>query len=230
MTFAFYSPTISVFRRHGKEVAAMALAVLEIRKLSSPSKPWTLPVHGLAVFHGCPQVYKLSHYFLPRAITDGKRVLYLDGANHFDTLLLMRLARQRGHDAQEFNRNIRVARAFTCFQLTELLARAPRLLAGFPADVLVVTALPELYFDEDVREPDAITSFRQGLRALQQLAERLPIAVFSDPLSFPTPRRKLFEQVKACAAQVWKFTVDENTAPAISNERAAPLALFSARR
>lgn len=207
----------------------MASAALEIRKSSSSSKPWTLPAQGLAIFHGCPQVHRLSHYFLPRALGEGKRVLYLDGANRFDPLLLVRLARQRGHDAQEFNRNIRVARAFTCFQLTELLCRAPRLLEGFPADVLVVTALPELYFDEDVREPDAITSFRQGLRALEQLAGRLPVAVFSDPLSFPTSRRKLFEQVKSCAAQVWKFNFEEDNTPALSNERAAPPPLLSAR-
>ena len=186
-----------------------------------------LPAQGLAVFYGCPQVHKLSHYFLPCALAEGKRVLYLDGANRFDPLLLMRLARQRGTDAQEFNLNIRAARAFTCFQLTELLCRVPRLLDEFPANVVLVTALPELYFDEDVREPEAITSFRQGLRALQQLAGRLPVAVFSDPLSFPTPRRKLFDQVKANAGQVWKFTNEETSTPAMSDEKtAAPAALF----
>ncbi|MGH9830850.1 MAG: hypothetical protein ACREDR_47190, partial [Blastocatellia bacterium] len=118
MTFALYSPTILALNVLERRLGAVAAPDLEIRKSSSPSKPWTLPAQGLAVFHGCPQVYKLSHYFLPRAITDGKRVLYLDGANRFDPLLLMRLARQRGYDVQEFNRNIRIARAFTCFQLT----------------------------------------------------------------------------------------------------------------
>ncbi|HEV2297191.1 MAG TPA: hypothetical protein VGR72_01590 [Candidatus Acidoferrales bacterium] len=206
----------------------MASLALEISKSNSPSKPWMLPIQGMAVYYGCPQIYKLSHYFLPRVLLEGRRVLYLDGANRFDPLLLVRLARQRGHDAQEFNRNIRVARAFTCFQLTELLRRAPRLLEGFPADVAVVTALPELYFDEDVREPDAVTSFRQGLRALRELAGRLPVAVFSDPASFPASRRKLFEQLKACAGQVWKLTVNERSTPAINERKTVPSTLFSA--
>ena len=207
----------------------MASLALEISQSNSPQTPWTLPAQGMAVYYGCPHIHKLSHYFLPHALLEGRRVLYLDGANRFDPLLLMRLARQRATDTQGFNRNIRVARAFTCFQLTELLCRVPRLLDGFSANITIVTAMPELYFDEDVRETDAITSFHQGLRALRELADRLPVAVFSDPASFSSPRRRLFEQVKACAGQVWKFTVNENPAPAIRDERIVRPALFSSR-
>ncbi|MFZ0211085.1 MAG: hypothetical protein WBE20_09840 [Candidatus Acidiferrales bacterium] len=183
-----------------------------------PAKPWKLPLRGMAVFYGCPQVPRLSHYFLPRAIAEGKRILYLDGANRFDPLLLARLARQRGNMPSEWNSHVRTARAFTCFQLTELLVRAPRLLQSFPADVAILTAMPELYFDEDVREADAISSFQQGLRALRQLAARLPVAVFSDPGSFSTPRRKLFEQVRACARQTGKFTEQEDDTLTFSDE------------
>jgi hypothetical protein len=88
-------------------------------------KPWALPPAGLAVFYGRPETPRLFHYFLPRLLAEGKRVLCLDGANRFDPLLIARLARQRGIVAAEFNRRIRVARAFTCFQLTELLVRVP---------------------------------------------------------------------------------------------------------
>lgn len=207
----------------------MASLTLETGSSSLSPRPWTLPVQGIAVYYGCPQVHKLSHYFLPRVLLEGKRVLYFDGANRFDPLLLMRLARQRETGAQVFNRNIRVARAFTCFQLTELLCRAFRLLEGFPANVMIVTALPELYFDEDVREPDAIASFRQGLRALRKLAVRLPVALFSDPASFSSSRHKLFDQVKACAGQVCKFTINEDSTPTISMETTTQPVLFSER-
>lgn len=208
----------------------MTLPAMEISPSSPLQKPWTLPAQGLAVFHGGPRIYSLSHYFLPRALCEGKRVLYLDGANRFNPLLLLRLARRRGEDARMFGRAVRVARAFTCFQLTELLRRAPRLLDGFPADAAFVTALPELYFDEDVREPDAAASFRQGLDALHRLAERLPVAVFSDPASFPTQRRKFFEQLKAGAGEIWEIAARQEDAPVISKEAPAPSALFPARR
>jgi hypothetical protein len=193
--------------------------------------PWKLPARGVGVFYGCPQIQRLSHYFLPGAIAAGKRVLYLDGGNGFDPLLLARLARQRGRTPSEFNRQIRIARAFTCFQLTELLVHAPQLLESFSADAVILTAMPELYFDEDLREPDAISSFNRGLRALRQLAGGLPVAVFSDPASFTTPRRKLFERIKACAAQVCKFTMREDAGPEliVSNERVAPSGLLSGK-
>ncbi len=192
-------------------------------------KPWTLPARGIGVFYGCPQIQRLSHYFLPRAIAEGKRILYLDGANGFDPLLLSHFARQRGQTLSEFGNQIRVARAFTCFQLTELLIRVPRLLENFSADAVILTAMPELYFDEDVRETDAIASFNRALRALQELADRLPVAVFSDPFSFTTQRRKLFERVKGCAGQICKFAVQEDNRLTISNEKVALNGLLSGK-
>ena len=135
----------------------------------------------------------------------------LDGANRVLTLLLIaRLARQRGIETAEFNRRIRVARAFTCFQLTELLVRVPRLLEKFVADALIVTALPDLYFDEDVRERDAGVAFRHALDALRALRSLpLGVAVFSDATSFETPRRLMFTQLTAQATQLWRFALDK---------------------
>jgi hypothetical protein len=178
----------------------------------SPRKPWALPPSGLAVFYGRPETPRLFHYFLPRLLAEGKQVLCLDGANRFDPLLIARLARQRGREVAEFNQRIRVARAFTCFQLTELLVRVPRLLETFAADALVVTALPDLYFDEDVRERDAGVAFRHALDALRVLRPLpLGVAVFSDATSFETPRRAMFTQLTSQATELWRFALDEKS-------------------
>ena len=94
----------------------------------------------------------------------------LDGANCADPRLLERLARQRRAPFDQFCRQIQIARAFTCFQLTELIARLPRLLADFPAEVLIVTAFPELYYDEDVSDWNAQVAFEQALANLKRSA------------------------------------------------------------
>jgi hypothetical protein len=195
----------------------------------SPRSLWTIPETGLAVFHGHPDAPRLFHYFLPRLIAQGKPVLCLDGANRFDPLLIARFARARGAEAAIFNERIRVARAFTCFQLTELLARAPRLLDKFPARVLIVTALPDLYFDEDVREREAAASFRRALEALQALRP-LPIAtaVFFDAGSFQTPRKKFFAQLVAQADHVARFAAGENGRLTLIGEK-TPLPLNTKR-
>ena len=141
---------------------------------SPPHRPWTLPPQGLAVFHGDKDTARLSHYFLPRLLLQGKRVLMLDGANCADPRLLERLARQRRVPFEQFSRQIQIARAFTCFQLTELIARVPRLLTDFPAELLIVTAFPELYYDEDVRDWNARVAFEQALANLGRWAGSAP--------------------------------------------------------
>ena len=134
------------------------------------TQPWRLPPRGLAVFHGEHHAPRLSHYFMPRLALEGKRILFLDGANCADPRLMARLAERRGMPFAQFNQQIMLARAFTCFQLTELISRVPQFLAEFPAQVLMVTAFPELYFDEDVRPADANAAFQQALGHLRRCA------------------------------------------------------------
>jgi hypothetical protein len=195
---------------------------------SSP-RAWTLPERGLGVFHGHPQAPRLFHYFLPRLIVEGKHVLCLDGGNRFDPMLIARFARRAGRGSNVFNQSIRVARAFTCFQLTELLVRVPRFLEKFPAAAVVVTAFPDLYFDEDVREREAAASFYQALDVVQMLARgRLPVAVFSDAASIRSPRQRFFHMLMAQADETWRFTEQEGGKLTLVEEKTPSSVLRSA--
>jgi hypothetical protein len=143
----------------------------------------------------------------------------LDGANCADPRLLERLARQRRVSFEQFCRQIQIARAFTCYQLTELIARLPRFLADFPAQVVIVTAFPELYYDEDARDWIAQVAFEQALANLRRLAgsgevtrtgmpwRAATVAVFSSASTFtPAPaRRRFFEKLCAAGSEVWQF-------------------------
>src|SRR6266852_5041410 len=167
--------------------------------------PWVFSDRALTVFYGCPEMPRLSHYFLPRLLFAKKQILYLDGANQISPLLLARFARERGVDPSVVNSLIRVARAFTCFQLTELVRRVPKFLQKFPADVLIVTAMPDLYFDEDIRDREARASFEHALEGLGNVAPlSLSIAVFSDATSFKTKRRDFFQRLRNQAEHVVK--------------------------
>jgi len=180
------------------------IAASSVEKLSC-SNPWVLPERGLTVYYGYQEMPRLSHYFLPRVLLQQKHVLYLDGANQISPLLIARFARERGLEPAVFNRLIRLSRAFTCFQLMELILRAPKFLKTFSASILIVTAIPDLFFDEDVRELPARASFEHALEGLRQL-ESLPIstAVFSDATSFKTRRTDFFGNLCKHASQVLK--------------------------
>jgi hypothetical protein len=184
----------------------MNLSVASTNAGKNPSmKSWILTAHALTVFYGCPELPRLSHYFLPRVLLNEGRILYLDGANQISPLLIARFARERGREPSLFNRLIRVSRAFTCFQLTALIERTPRFLQKFPADVLIVTALPDLYFDEDVRDREACASFEHALEGLQKLAqEPIAVAIFTDATSFQTRRQAFFQRLIKQADRVIK--------------------------
>jgi hypothetical protein len=186
--------------------------------------PWVLSNRALTVFYGCPEMPRLSHYFLPRLLFAKKQILYLDGANQISPLLLARFARERGVHPSTVNSLIRVARAFTCFQLTELVRRVPKTLERFSADVLIVTALPDLYFDEDVRDREARASFEHALEGLANLAPlSLSIAVFSDATSFKTKRRDLFQRLRNRAEHVVKVESTPENKLSFTREKSTPL-------
>jgi hypothetical protein len=192
-------------------------------QLATPS-PWVLSSRALTVFYGCPEMPRLSHYFLPRLLFAKKQILYLDGANQISPLLLARFARERGVDPSEVNSLIRVARAFTCFQLTELVRRVPKTLERFSADVLIVTALPDLYFDEDVRDREARASFESALEGLRNIAPlSLSIAVFSDATSFKTKRRDFFQRLRNQAEHVVKVESTPDNKLSFTREKHTPL-------
>jgi len=156
-----------------------------------------------------------------------RQVLYLDGANQINPLLIARFARERGQEPSSFNSLIRVSRAFTCFQLTELIRRTPTFLEKFPAQVVMITALPDLYFDEDVREPEARAAFERALEALQHPAlQPLSVVVFSDATSIQTNRRTFFQRLIAQADRVVRVAAQPDTRLAFTCEKAKPQLLI----
>ena len=204
-------------------VMSLPIASTKTERPTTPT-PWVLPARALTVFYGCPEMPRLSHYFLPRLLFAKKQILYLDGANQISPLLLARFARERGLDSSSVNSLIRVARAFTCFQLTELVRRVPKTLEKCPADVLIVTALPDLYFDEDVQDRPARASFEHALEGLQQLAPlQLPIAVFSDATSFKTRRHDFFKKLRNQADHIVKVESDSEGSVSFTREKGTPL-------
>src|SRR5713226_9579687 len=199
---------------------------IEFTKTERPAtpNPWVLSDLTLTLFYGCPEMPRLSHYFLPRLLFAKKQILYLDGANQISPLLLARFARERGVDPSSVNSLIRVARAFTCFKLTDLVRRVPKALERFSAEVLIVTALPVLYFDEDVRDREARASFEHALEGLRNIAPlSLSIAVFSDATSFKTKRRDFFQRLRNQADNVVKVESTPENKLSFTREKSTPL-------
>ncbi|MGE0131487.1 MAG: hypothetical protein AB7U82_25675 [Blastocatellales bacterium] len=111
---------------------------------------WTLGVH-LAAQVAC----------------EYKKVLFLSGDNRFDPYLVARLVRSLDESQEEALSRILVARAFTAYQLDELIHRLnPEEAFG----VVIVSGVCTAFYDEDITHSDAARLFYRSLRRLVALS------------------------------------------------------------
>ncbi len=143
---------------------------------------------GLAFFSGHSQSSRLSHYFLAAPLLRGEAVLFLDAANCFDPYRIVALAQKWRRSPPELLRRVRVSRAFTCFQMAELIARTARAARSYGARCIVLTGFPDIFDDEEISPAEAKSVFTRALGVLRGW-RALTALVFSDLSPQPTPLR-----------------------------------------
>jgi len=133
-------------------------------------------------------------------------VYLLDCGNRSDMYRVARTLRSLTDDPVAILRNIRLSRAFTCYQVVALLEKIS---SGVPVPVLVLDLL-STFMDESVQVNESSMLFNRALHSLTAAAHSAPVIVSAKPLlSLSTPRLGLLEQLKSEAAEVW----EENMLP-----------------
>lgn len=131
-------------------------------------------------------------------------VRLLDGGNSFDGYALARLLHQQGPQWRLALDRIRVARAFTCYQMATLLAQTDAL----PRPTLVLDLL-DTFADENTPFADRQRLLELCLVDLQRLCQPAQVAV-SVCMPPPSPQaEQLVERLTAAVVQadgeVWSF-------------------------
>jgi len=133
------------------------------------------------------------------SITGELRVL--DGGNRFNVYPVARAARRHTHDLSVALARIRLARAFTCYQMLAMLAETPA--DGLP--VLVIDLLATFY-DDNVRLEESQRLLGQCIPHLQRLSQNAPVVVSAKP---PAPlcaeKGVLAEALQAASGAVWQL-------------------------
>jgi len=131
-------------------------------------------------------------------------VYLLDCGNRSDMYRVARTLRSLTDDPVAILRNIRLSRAFTCYQVVALLEKIS---SGVPVPVLVLDLL-STFMDESVQVNESSMLFNRALHSLTAAASSAPVIVSAKPLlSLSTPRFGLLEQLKSEAAEVWEENV-----------------------
>ena len=131
-------------------------------------------------------------------------VRLLDGGNSFDGYALVRLLHQQGPQWRLALERVKVARAFTCYQMAALLAQTDAL----PRPTLVLDLL-DTFSDENTPFSDRRRLLEQCLAHLQRLCLPAQVAV-SIRLPPASPQaEQLLERLTAAVVQadgeVWRF-------------------------
>jgi hypothetical protein len=111
------------------------------------------------------------------------RISLLEGANRFHPYRVAELGRSLGVDATETVRRIRLARAFTAYQMVALVDGWVAEARRHPPTLLVAHDLPALFAADEVPDDERAALLRHVARALRALlrAVRVPLLVTLDP-------------------------------------------------
>jgi len=103
------------------------------------------------------------------------RVSLLEGANRFHPYRLGELGRSLGVDARETVRRVRLARAFTAYQMVALVDRWASEVRRHPPTLLVGHDLPALFTDDEIPREEQDGLLRRIARSLAALLRRVDL-------------------------------------------------------
>jgi hypothetical protein len=122
-----------------------------------------------------------------------------DGGNRFDGYFVARLARRLSAHPRATLGRIRISRAFTCFQLAELIENAP----ASPEPLFVLDLLATFY-DESVPLPDSERLLSNTITHLKRLATIGPVIVGArQPQTLVKERWTLLDRLETAVDAAW---------------------------
>ncbi len=177
----------------------------------------------LSLFWGAETPTRVLLAALTMMAARGQQVRVFDGGNRFDGYFTARLARRLSPDPYAILERVRLSRAFTCFQLAQLIENAPA--AGVPAveapagsgaitqpaEVLFVLDLLSTFYDESVPLRDAERLLTDTIAHLKRLAAAGPVIVGArEPRVLVKERWSLLDQLQVAADAAWLLRSPES--------------------
>lgn len=163
-----------------------------------------------------PKAGKISLVIAPKAVVESLmtmlstlalrgRVLVIDGGNRFDGYALARALRRRTHQVQPALKRVLLSRAFTCYQMTAMLADLP--IDGTP---VVILDMLSTFLDENVNLPRRRRLLDTSLNLLRRISKGAPVAVWARSCANAGDEdRQLLIPLLEAAHDVWELQAPE---------------------
>jgi hypothetical protein len=159
----------------------------------------------------------ISSYVAGWMACKGIDVILLDGANRFDPYMVSSFARKALIPPERLLKRIRIARAFTCYQMATLMGeRLVSLLrqegAAAPRQKPWVIVLGPIttFFDEDVPEREVRPLFERSLKGVEEMAMGgIPFFLFQPSVFSDSKRGYLTRRLFQFSNLVWRLSLDD---------------------
>jgi Rad51 len=145
--------------------------------------------NGIALICGAEIPSSLIFKPIAQLAGSGRPVYVVDGDNSFRSYHIARYARDLKLDPRLALAQVQVSRAFTCYQLVEIIERLSRRANTINCSGIVCLGLLGTLYDEDVAWPEAQRLLREVIAHLKLLAERRPVIVTVRPPSSKAQNR-----------------------------------------
>lgn len=141
--------------------------------------------NGIALLCGIEIPGELISKPIAQLAGSGRPVYVVDGDNSFRSYRISRYAREMNLDPRHALAQVQVSRAFTCYQLAEIVVRLDHCMDMIGCAGIVCLGLLGTLYDEDVAWSEAQRLLQEVIAHLKVLAERWPVIVTVRP---PSPK------------------------------------------
>ena len=180
----------------------------------------------------------ISSYVAGCMAGKGIDVILLDGANRFDPYMASSFARKAMIPPERLLKRIRIARAFTCYQMATLMGeRLVSLVHALQKPWVILLGPITTFFDEDVPEREVRPLFERSLKRVEEIAmEGIPFFLFqpsavskNNPPTSPLVKRGLMDSKRAYLTRrlfqfsnlVWRISLDDQEPKLVMEKRIA---------
>jgi hypothetical protein len=138
-------------------------------------------------------------------------VIVLDGANRFDPYAVSSFARRESLSPESLLKSIRIARAFTCYQMATLMGEKLKGAVNQVQNPWVILLGPiTTFLDEDIPEREVRPLFERSLKRIEILAEEgIPFFLFQSLIPSHSKRAYLIKRLFQFAHLVLRISVDD---------------------
>jgi hypothetical protein len=159
----------------------------------------------------------ISSYVAGWMAGHGMDVILLDGANRFDPYTVSFFARSISISPETLLKKIRMARAFTCYQMATLMGeklvrlfRRERTLSPGQETWVILLGPVTTFLDEDVPEREVRPLFERALKRVEEMtAEKIPFLIFESPVNPRSKRSYLMKRLFKFSDLVWKMEFED---------------------